>query len=108
MQFFLRGQHTAVAWKGGVLVLHKLALPALEHMGVEPEVAGRFGHRIPLLCDEMDRFPFEFRGIGPASVCHHRTPPSIILSPLSRCPFLLNHNTKTQLSVCAEREFHLV
>ena len=63
-------------------MLRQLALPALEHMGVEPEVAGRFGHRIPLLCDEMDRFPCEFRGIGPAFVCHHRTPPATIVSEI--------------------------
>jgi hypothetical protein len=61
----------AVTRKGDMLVRYEWVLPALRHKGGEPKVAGGFGHRLPSLCDERDRFPFAFGGRGPAFVCHY-------------------------------------
>src|SRR6266705_5672109 len=70
----------------------RLSFPAAEHIGIDPQIAGGFANAIAMFGDQANGFSLEFITIVMPFLAHRRTPPPSILSPLSRCPFSLNHN----------------
>jgi hypothetical protein len=75
-----------------VLLSVRLSFPAAEHIGIDPQIAGGFANAIAIFGDQANGFSREFITIVMPFLAQRRTPPPSILSPLSRCPFSLNHN----------------
>jgi hypothetical protein len=64
----------------------ELAFPATRQTGIDPQIAGGFGHAAALLGHETSRFSRSPRSSA-SLLSHCGTPPLPILSPFSRCPF---------------------
>src|SRR5215475_11522258 len=78
----------------------QLPSPPTQHVHIEAEIPGGFGDPITLFSAQPHCFMFELCCISLPLLCHHGTPPEIIISLFSRCPFLLNHNTATRWRPC--------
>src|SRR4030095_17128957 len=72
----------------------QLPAPPTQHVHIEAEIPGGFVDPITLFSAQPHCFMFELCCISLPLLCHHGTPPEIIISLFSRCPFLLNHNSE--------------